>query len=96
MKLPLVGKVTGVRRDETSLLIELQVVDKDGTSVGYHPLTMGPKTSVSGAVAAVQQHVNQLAASALKKGEAETETEEINEEGDQALVGREFLGSVSQ
>ncbi len=93
IRLPLTLKVRAVRRSAEALQVESIVTDAKGESVGFVPLTMGPKTSAASACASLQHHVTGMAEAIRKTGKAEVPEVGDEEEDDQALVGREFSGS---
>jgi hypothetical protein len=98
-KLPLKLKVVGIERNEGGVHVNCNIVDSEGSSVQYVPVTVGPKTPAAGLCAILQSRINQLAEVMHKQGlvvlAAEGQTEEETEVELQALVGREFTGSVA-
>lgn len=98
-KLPLVLKVRDVRRSATMIEVDAVVSDAVGTNVRYIPLVMGPQNSVASVCAILQHQVNDLAQGLAKRGEAvpqeEATSDEERTQALEALVGKEFTGSVA-
>ena len=91
IRLPLTLKVRSVRRSDAALELDCHVKDASGDTITTVPLTMGPKTSVASACAALQHHVDGLARTLYERKLTEAAD---NEEEPLVLEGREFTGSV--
>lgn len=97
--LPFTLKIKSIRPSPEAIEVDAVVADADGHDVRFIPIIMGPQNTVASVCAILQHHVNDLAQAMFKRGEAtpqeESEDEEERVTAFEALIGKEFTGSVA-
>ncbi len=96
LKLPLVLKILRLRHGNGQHVhVDCRILDSQGQSVQFMPITMGPDTAPAEVCAILQGTVDVLAKAMYKRGDILLEDSATNDADFDSLIGKEFTGSVA-